>query len=97
MLLSRVFKRHGMQLCRGIASSAVARCQASSGDGSQLVLIDINDKTGYATLSLNRPPANSFNLEQLLAFSKALDEMERNKIKGMILTSVRADLISPNL
>lgn len=57
-------------------------------NSSDLVLIDINDKTGYATLSLNRHPANSFNLDLLNAFDNALGELEINKPRGMILTSV---------
>ncbi|KAG5675602.1 hypothetical protein PVAND_005494 [Polypedilum vanderplanki] len=83
MFLTRVIKNTNY-LWRSIATSAVTKCQSNS---NQLVIVDINDKTGYATLSLNRPPANSFNLEQLVAFSKALDDIEKSKVKGMILTS----------
>lgn len=57
-------------------------------NAEKLVLIDVNDKTGYGTLSFNRFPANSFNLELLSALSNALDEMENNKSRGIILTSV---------
>ena len=66
------------QLIRGISSTS----------DSKLVLIDINEKNGIATLSLNRHPANSFNLDLLNAFDNALRELEINKPRGMILTSV---------
>lgn len=56
---------------------------------NNLVLVDVDDKTGYALVSLNRAPVNSFNLDLLQALSKALDEVENNKSKGLILTSVR--------
>jgi hypothetical protein len=54
-----------------------------------LVLVDVNDKTGYATVTLNRAPVNSLNLDLLSEFSKTLDDLQNNKSKGMILTSVR--------
>lgn len=59
---------------------------------SNLVLVDVDDKTGYALVSLNRAPVNSFNLDLLQALSKALDEVEKNKSKGLILTSVRRNI-----
>lgn len=54
-----------------------------------LVLIDVNDKTGFATLTMNSLPVNSLNLELLTAFSKSLDVIIKENVKGMILTSVR--------
>lgn len=88
MFLSKAAKLN-VNFLRGIATSATSRCQATTSSGSNpLVLFDIDDKTGYATLTLNRAPANSFNLDLLTAFSKALDEVVKNKSRGMILTSV---------
>lgn len=62
----------------------------SSANQSQnnLVLVDVDDKTGYALVSLNRAPVNSFNLDLCVAFNKALDEVAKNNSKGLILTSV---------
>lgn len=60
----------------------------SSSTNQPLVLTEVNDKTGFATLSLNRPPMGNFTLELLHDFSKALDNVETKKYKGMILTSV---------
>ena len=64
----------------------IVKHQSTKSDG--LVLIDVNDTTGFATVTLNSPPVNSLNLELLTAFSNALDEVKNNKSKGMILTSV---------
>lgn len=55
----------------------------------KLVNVEVNDKTGIATVTLNRPPVNSLNLELLTDLSKTLDEILDNRSKGMILTSVR--------
>jgi len=54
---------------------------------ADLVLVDVNDKTGFATVTLNKAPVNSLNLELLSALSKTLDALQNNKSKGMILTS----------
>jgi 1,4-dihydroxy-2-naphthoyl-CoA synthase len=69
-------------------ASGLVRTQSSSANQQPLVLTDVNDKTGFATISLNRPPMSNFTLELLQEFSRALDEVESNKHKGMILTSV---------
>ncbi|KAM7346131.1 enoyl-CoA delta isomerase 1, mitochondrial-like [Cochliomyia hominivorax] len=53
----------------------------------KLVTVEINDKTGIATLSLNRPPVNALNFELLEAFKEAIKSIENNKYKGLILTS----------
>lgn len=62
------------------------RCLSSA--ATSLVNVDVNDKTGIAVVTLNRPPVNSLNLELLSDISKTLDDLESNKSKGMILTSV---------
>lgn len=59
-----------------------------STQSNELVLVNVNDKTGIALVTLNRPPVNSLNLELLSAFSKTLDDLKTNNSKGMILTSV---------
>lgn len=55
--------------------------------GSKLVSLNVDDKTGYTTLEMQRPPVNSLNLELLTDLSQALDECEKNKSRGVILTS----------
>jgi Delta3-Delta2-enoyl-CoA isomerase len=66
---------------------SLARFQSTS--SNNLVLIDINDKNGIATLTMNRLPVNSLSLELLSALNDSLDILERENVKGMILASVR--------
>lgn len=61
---------------------------SSSKSNDNLILCNVNDKTGYTIVELNRPPVNSLNLELLAQFSHILDDCERNKCRGMIVTSV---------
>lgn len=61
----------------------------STSPKNDLMLVDVNDKTGIALVTLNSPPVNSLNLELLTAFSNTLDELKSNNSRGMILTSVR--------
>lgn len=79
-LISKKFIKTTSSQCNPI------RCLSSG--ASNLVNVDVNDKTGIAVVTLNRPPVNSLNLELLTDISKTLDDLESNKSKGMILTSV---------
>lgn len=62
--------------------------RSQSTQSNKLVLVDVNDKTGIALVTLNSPPVNSLNLELLSAFAKSLEELKTNNSRGMILTSV---------
>ncbi|XP_059476411.1 enoyl-CoA delta isomerase 1, mitochondrial-like [Neocloeon triangulifer] len=76
---------------------APACARAMSAD-AKLVDLSINEKTGIATLTMNRPPVNSLNLELLQGLSKALQELEDNrKCRGMILTSSSPTVFSAGL
>lgn len=55
---------------------------------SSAPLVDVTDSDGIAVVTLQRLPVNSLNLELLQALKKALDDVENNKPRGMILTSV---------
>lgn len=68
------------------ATTRFARFQSTS--RKSLLLVDVNDKTGIATMTMNRPPVNSLNLELLSAMSTSLDELTKNNSRGMILASV---------
>lgn len=59
-----------------------------STDANKLVNLEVNDKTGIAVLTLNRAPVNSLNLELLQDISQGLDEVAKNRSKGLILASV---------
>lgn len=67
-------------------TSSLVRHQSSS--PKDLVLIDVNDKTGIATVSMNSLPVNSLNLELLSAINNSLDILTKDNSRGMILTSV---------
>ncbi|GLH07942.1 SFRICE_002345 [Gryllus bimaculatus] len=69
--------------------------KASSSD--KLVDIAVDDKTGIATVTLQRPPVNSLNLELLEQFISALQAVEDNKSSGMILTSASPTVFSAGL
>uniref|UniRef100_A0A182NNP0 Enoyl-CoA delta isomerase 1, mitochondrial n=1 Tax=Anopheles dirus TaxID=7168 RepID=A0A182NNP0_9DIPT len=74
-----------------------ARAFSSDTGNSKLVLTEVDDKTGYATVTLNRPPVNSLSLELLTAISDALDDLQNNKSRGMILTSSSNTVFSAGL
>jgi Delta3-Delta2-enoyl-CoA isomerase len=86
--------RSGLSSLSGKFNATSVKCLATglvrnqSTASKDLVLVDVNDKTGYATVTLNKPPVNSLNLELLSAFSQTLDALQNNKSRGMILTSV---------
>lgn len=52
------------------------------------------DNEGIATLTMQRLPVNSLNLELMQEIDKALDEVGKNKSKGLIITSVSIIFIS---
>ncbi|KAG4066464.1 hypothetical protein HA402_007100 [Bradysia odoriphaga] len=80
----------------GKTPSQIGRC-LSSGANNGLVNVDLNEKTGIAVVTLNRPPVNSLNLELLKDISSTLDELESNKSRGMILTSASKTVFSAGL
>lgn len=54
-----------------------------------LVGVTVNDQTGVGTVTLQRPPVNSINLELTQSLLSAIQDLEKNKSRGIILTSVR--------
>lgn len=84
--LSSVTRQFSYKFLKCATSEINARNQSTK--SNDLVLVDVNDKTGFALVTLNRPPVNSLNLELLTAFSNSLDEIKKNNSRGMILTSV---------
>lgn len=67
---------------------ATGACRTMS-TATKLTTVEVNDKTGIATLTMNRPPVNGLNLELLRDLHKSIEEIEGNKSRGLILTSVR--------
>ncbi|KAI5639689.1 enoyl-CoA hydratase/isomerase domain-containing protein [Phthorimaea operculella] len=67
------------------------RCY-SAGPGALVDLAVDND--GICTLTMQRSPVNSLNLELLQDLNLRLDEVARDKIKGMVLTSAFPNVFS---
>ncbi|EDV32227.1 uncharacterized protein Dana_GF15725 [Drosophila ananassae] len=65
--------------------------------GTKLTTVEVNDKTGIATLTMCRPPVNGLNLELLQDLKTSIDEIEGNKSRGLILTSSNATIFSAGL
>ncbi|KAG6444685.1 hypothetical protein O3G_MSEX003507 [Manduca sexta] len=75
---------------------AVPSIRCMSAKAGPLVDVAV-DNEGYAMVTLQRPPVNSLNLELLQDISKSLDEVGKNKSKGMILTSSSPTVFSAGL
>lgn len=60
----------------------------SSSSTTNLVDVNVNDKNGVATVTMQRQPVNGLNLDLLRALSETITDLEKNKSRGMILTSV---------
>lgn len=71
----------------GVPTAIVTRGHAISATNN-LINLSVDDKNGIATLTLNRPPVNSLNHALLKDIASALDDVEKNRSKGLILTSV---------
>lgn len=55
---------------------------------SKLVDVQLNDKNGIAIVTMQRPPVNGLNLELINNLTSTIDELEKNKARGFVLTSV---------
>ncbi|XP_039445126.2 enoyl-CoA delta isomerase 1, mitochondrial-like [Culex pipiens pallens] len=67
--------------------SRALRRSFSSAANNGPVVTEMDPKTGYATVTLNRAPVNAMNLELMRAIQRTIDDLERDKARGMILTS----------
>ncbi len=85
MNFSRIIKKFS-PLASRLSSANASRYQSSS--ASSLVQVEMNDKSGVATVSLNRKPVNALSLELFKEFCGVMDDLEKDKIRGMILKSV---------
>ncbi|XP_044735782.1 enoyl-CoA delta isomerase 1, mitochondrial-like [Chrysoperla carnea] len=72
--------------------------RAYSGAASKdLVNVAVNEKSGVATLTLQRLPVNSLNLEFIQAINQSLTELSKSKCRGVILTSASPKVFSAGL
>ncbi|EDV58423.1 enoyl-CoA delta isomerase 1, mitochondrial [Drosophila erecta] len=86
-------------MMRSKVLSLVARAGSNRtmSTATKLTTVEVNDKTGIATLTMNRPPVNGLNLELLQDLKSSIDEVEGNKSRGLILTSSSSTIFSAGL
>ncbi|XP_054742860.1 enoyl-CoA delta isomerase 1, mitochondrial-like [Anastrepha obliqua] len=53
----------------------------------QFTTLKVDDKTSIATLTLNRPPANALNTGYMVEVQRTIQDLEKTKCRGLILTS----------
>ncbi|XP_056634612.1 enoyl-CoA delta isomerase 1, mitochondrial-like [Diorhabda sublineata] len=63
----------------------------------KLLSVSVNDKTGVATVEMQRPPVNSLNLDLINEISATLTDLENNNSRGLILTSKKDGVFSAGL
>lgn len=82
--VNRVFSRIQISLCRGYATN------------SKLVEVT-QDNAGVTTISMAHPPVNSLNIKLLSALNTSLVDVQKQKCKGVILTSSLPNVFSAGL
>ncbi|KAL5279292.1 ECI1.2 family protein [Megaselia abdita] len=76
----------------------IPRCRAySSQTTSELTKVEVNEKTGVAVVTLNRPPVNGLNVAALRSLEKVIGDLETNKCKGLILSSSSKNIFCAGL
>ncbi|XP_067620070.1 enoyl-CoA delta isomerase 1, mitochondrial-like [Eurosta solidaginis] len=63
----------------------------------QFTTVSVDDKTGIATLTFNRPPANALNALFMNEIQRAIHNLEQSKCRGLILTSASNRIFSARL
>ncbi|KAH8260146.1 hypothetical protein KR026_003773 [Drosophila bipectinata] len=64
---------------------------------SKLTTVEVDDKSGIATLSMNLPPVNTLTMELMHDMIDSINEIECNKSRGLILTSSNDKVFSAGL
>ncbi|EEB17530.1 3,2-trans-enoyl-CoA isomerase, putative [Pediculus humanus corporis] len=64
---------------------------------SNLVNVQVNSKTGIATVLMSRPPVNSLNLELVSELTNTMVQIEKDKGKGMIISSSSPGIFSAGI
>jgi hypothetical protein len=86
MIASKSVKVFGFRNMKIALTAIPSRKQSSQ--SNEMVLVDVSDKTGIATVTMNKLPANSLNPDFLTSMNEVLDQLISNNTRGMILTSV---------
>ncbi|XP_017060986.1 enoyl-CoA delta isomerase 1, mitochondrial isoform X2 [Drosophila ficusphila] len=72
------------------------RCLATA-ENSKLTTIEVDDKSGIATLSMNLPPVNTLTMDLMHDLIDSINQIESNKSRGLILTSSNDKVFSAGL
>ncbi|XP_037974559.2 enoyl-CoA delta isomerase 1, mitochondrial [Plutella xylostella] len=78
------------------ARSILGSIRQMSASAGPLVDVAV-DNAGVATVTMQRLPVNSLNLDLLTEMNKTLDDLAKNKTRGMILTSASPTVFSAGL
>lgn len=84
-----------VRCCTRLLQIRGARSFSSAPD--KLVNVTVNEKTGISVVSMQRLPVNGLNLDLLQALGKTFDDLEKNKSRGMVLTSESPTVFSAGL
>lgn len=63
----------------------------------KLVDVQVNEKTGVSTVTMNRPPVNGLNLDLLSDLLSVFSDLESERSRGVILTSSSPTVFSAGL
>ncbi|KAG5675600.1 hypothetical protein PVAND_005492 [Polypedilum vanderplanki] len=94
MNFSRLLKTTSALTSRWLCSG---RFQSTSAAAQKLVDVSVDSKTGVSIVSLNRKPVNSLSLELFKEFCGVMDDLESEKVRGMILKSSCDNVFSSGL
>lgn len=64
---------------------------STAGQQQEVISIDTDVKTGISTMKLNNKPVNCMALNFLKEFCDKMDYLEKQKARGLIVTSVSTD------
>ncbi|KAK6632767.1 hypothetical protein RUM43_013538 [Polyplax serrata] len=67
------------------------------GSGAGLLDTQVNSKTGVVTVAMKRPPVNSLSLELVTELTNTMMQFEKDKGRGMILTSATPGIFTAGL
>ncbi|EDW88706.1 enoyl-CoA delta isomerase 1, mitochondrial [Drosophila yakuba] len=87
----------GVRRIQPILSGGQSLRSLSSGATSKLTTIEVDDRSGIATLSMNLPPVNTLTMELMHDLIDSINQIESNKSRGLILTSSNDKVFSAGL
>ncbi|CAD6997484.1 unnamed protein product [Ceratitis capitata] len=79
-----------------ISARTFATATAST-NPPQFTTLSVDDRTGIATLTLNRPPANALNALFMGEIQRSITDLEKENCRGLILTSSSERIFSAGL